>query len=315
MRLAHAAIGVDDLSAAQSFYADVLGFRVHAASPEALHLRAPGEFDAWSLKLVAMPTGGLITFGFRVLDPDGLEELRALHARLGLATQDLPDGHEPGRGPALRVQTPGGHLVDFYHEVEEVALYDDDGVPRSPSRSTHLGHGARLERLDHVNLRVPSIQAGLDYWSGELGLRASEIRLDDDGGVMIAWLRRGGGTHDVALGAFARPGFHHVAYTLPDVSALSAAADLLADAGLESSIEYGPGRHGATNASMMYVKDPAGNRVELYTGDYLRDVDRPPIVWTPEAYARKGLLWWGHEPPASFREPGDVLVSELAAVA
>ena len=315
MRLAHAAIGVDDLEAARSFYCDVLGFEEHVSSPEAVYLHAAGEFDVWSLKLAATPGPGLITFGFRVPTADELDELRALHEGLGLPVQELAAGHEPGRGAALRVQAPGGHTVDFYHDVEEVSLYDPDGVPRLPGHRTHRRSGAALRRIDHVNLRVPDFDAALGYWSGQLGFAASEVLLDRAGDLAFAWLRRTGGTHDVALGAFSRTGFHHVAYTLDDVSALVAAANLLSDAGLEASIEYGPGRHGATDASMMYIKDPAGNRIELYTGDYTRDLDREPITWTADAYGRKGLRWWGPEPPSSFREPGDVLRADQPAAA
>lgn len=312
-RLAHAELAVDDLAAARAFYVDVLGFEEHLAATDALHLRAPGEFDVWSVKLTAAPSAGLIAIGLRVTEPGDLARLRDLHERLGLPTRELAAGAEPGRGAGLRVRVPGGHTVDFHHEIDEVGLYDADGAPRLPTRSTHRTHGVALQRLDHVNLRVPDFPRALAYWSGDLGFSVSEVVLDDRGDPRLAWLRRNPSTHDVALGAYDRPGFHHVAFTLADVSALGAAADLVADAGFQHAMEYGPGRHGATGASAMYLKDPAGNRIELYTGDYLRDLDRPPVRWTPEAYARKGLLWWGQEPPASFREAGAVLLAAEAA--
>jgi catechol 2,3-dioxygenase len=72
-------------------------------------------------------------------------------------------------------------------------------------------------------------------------------------------------------------------------------------------IEYGPGRHGITDAQFLYVRDPDGNRIELYVGDYVRDLDRPPVDWTLAQYETIGLLWWGTQPPASFLLAGPVL--------
>jgi len=83
-------------------------------------------------------------------------------------------------------------------------------------------------------------------------------------------------------------------------------ADLLADAGMQDAIEFGPGRHGATNAFFLYVRDPAGNRLEFYWGDYLRDHDRPPVRWEIDDYRRRGLLWWGQDPPETFFEAGPI---------
>jgi catechol 2,3-dioxygenase len=106
----------------------------------------------------------------------------------------------------------------------------------------------------------------------------------------------------VALGLSPEPVFHHVAYTVSDANALLQAADLIGDARLQDRIEWGPSRHGATNAFALYVRDPAGNRLELYTGDYARDLDRPPLVWRPEDYAQQGHSWWGWPPPDVFVE-------------
>jgi catechol 2,3-dioxygenase len=43
----------------------------------------------------------------------------------------------------------------------------------------------------------------------------------------------------------------------------------------------------------------------------VRDLDRPPVDWTLEQYQTIGLLWWGHQPPASFLEAGPVLDRSL----
>ena len=277
-RLSHVEVAVTDLQRARAFYCDLLGFVPFAESSEALWLRAHGEFDVWSLKLTRDDEHGLLAFGFRVDSEDRLDELATLHDRLARAADE-----EPGRGRMLRVGTPGGHVVDFEHEVDELATRDERG-PHLPMRHTHARHGLGLVRLDHVNVRTATLPAALAYWQGELGFSASERPIGRD----------------------ERVGFHHVAYTLRDTQAIVAAADLLSDA-RRPVIEYGPGRHGITDACFLYIRDPDGNRIELYTGDYVRDLDRPPIDWTLEEYQTTGLLWWGQQPPASFLKAGPVL--------
>ena len=308
-RLSHVEVAVTDLGRARDFYCDTLGFIAFAQSDDALWLRAPQEFDVWSLKLTRDHEHGLLAFGFRVDAEPRLDELAAIHERLGLAHRWREAGEEPGRGRMLRVLTPGGHVVDFEHAVDEVATRDERG-PHLPMRNTHAQRGVGLARLDHVNVRVAELRAALAYWQEELGFSASERQIDDDGEVQRAWLRRGPFSHDMAIGRDDRIGFHHVAYTLPDTSALIAAADLVSDAGLPV-IEYGPGRHGITDACFLYIRDPDGNRIELYAGDYVRDLDRPPVDWTLDEYQTTGLLWWGHEPPASFLAAGPVLDRRL----
>jgi catechol 2,3-dioxygenase len=311
-RLSHVEVAVTDLGRAREFYCDVLGFEVFTETPEALWLRAPAEFDVWSLKLSAEPEAGLLAFGFRVGSEDALDELATLHDRLAVPHRWRAAGEEPGRGRMLRALAPSGHVVDFEHEVDEVSIHGPRG-PQLPMRHTDRQRGAGLARLDHVNVRTATLPQALDYFQGALGFSASERQIDSDGQVQRAWLRRAQGSHDMAIGRDTRLGFHHMAYTLRDNAAVISAADLLADANLPV-IEYGPGRHGITDACFLYIRDPDGTRIELYAGDYVRDLDRPPFDWTLEQYETTGLLWWGQQPPESFLAAGPVLERGLGAM-
>lgn len=306
LRLGHVELVVDDLDLARDFYVDLLGFDEHKADGDRLYLRAVDEFDVWSLCLTQGPTKGLGHLGFRVSSEGDLDELEAMHGRLGLPCERVAPGTEPGQGDALRTMSPDGHPIEFYHRFDEVALGHGDAV-QLPMRTTHLRTGIPPARLDHVNLRVPDTAGALAYWQDELDFQPSELWLHADGSPRTAWLRRASGTHDVALGA-GDAALHHVAYTVSESMLLVRAADLLGDAGLESSLEYGPSRHGATNAFCLYLRDPAGNRIELYANDYFRDLDRPPIRWTAEEYERHGHSWWGQPPGESFlRETSPLL--------
>ncbi len=242
---------------------------------------------------------GLGHLAFRVSDDQSLDDLERLHQELGLPTERVAADTEPHQGPALRTVTPDGHPVEFYHQFDEIHVPDGADV-RLPMRHTTRRRGVPPQRIDHVNLRVPDTPTALGYWSDKLDFRPSELWLEPDETVRTAWVRRTLGTHDVALGR-GDAALHHVAYTLADEPALLRAADLMGDAGLEGDIDYGPSRHGATNAFCLYVFDPAGNRVELYCGDYQRDLDRPPVRWSADAYARHGHSWWGLPPGERFR--------------
>lgn len=299
LRLAHVQIACADLASARAFYVDLLGFVEYAADRQNLYLRGVEEFDVWSLRITAGGRGGLVHSGFRVSDPADLDVIESAQRALGLVVHRAPAGSEPGQGEALRTRTPDGHRIEFFHEFDEIDPYVD-GRLSLPMRRTNVTGGVPPCRIDHVSMRVPDLRAALRYWLGTLDFRASEVWLDPDGTPRVAWLRRQPRSHDIALGTNPAAAFHHLAYGVTDAAALVRAADLIGDARLQHRIEWGPSRHGATNALAMYVGDPDGNRLELYTGDYVRDLDRPPFVWPTADYALQGHSWWGNPPPDSF---------------
>ena len=49
---------------------------------------------------------------------------------------------------------------------------------------------------------------------------------------------------------------------------------------ISDQIERGPGRHGVSNAFYLYLRDPDGHRVEIYTQDYYTgEPDNPTVTW------------------------------------
>ena len=68
------------------------------------------------------------------------------------------------------------------------------------------------------------------------------------------------------------------------------------------AIERGPGRHGISNALFLYLRDPDGHRVEIYTSDYLTvDPDFEPVRWRRDDPYRQ-QLWGGLAPKSWFTE-------------
>jgi catechol 2,3-dioxygenase len=79
--------------------------------------------------------------------------------------------------------------------------------------------------------------------------------------------------------------------------------DVMATSGYLANMERGHGRHGISNAFFLYIRDPDGHRVELFTSDYLTvDPDHVPIRWSLTDPQRQTL--WGHPAPASWFEQG-----------
>jgi catechol 2,3-dioxygenase len=303
-RLGHAELFVRDLSHARDFYVGVLGFIEAAADSSHIFLRGADELETHTLTLTAGSGPGLGHISFRVADPESLDALAKLHAELGIPTTIAPPGLEPGQGKALRVMAPGGVPVEFYHDFELIEYYDQDGRARLPMRHSHALRGVPPTRIDHANLRFTDLAASYRYWVEQLEFSVSEQLEDDDGSLMTVWIRRKATTHDLALGRFSASACHHIAFLAEDGAHVIRAADLLADAGYRESIEFGPGRHGITNAFFLYVRDPSGNRIEIYANDYWKDLDRPPLRWRRSEFASGGMLWWGGMPPGSFVECG-----------
>ncbi|WP_141334019.1 3,4-dihydroxyphenylacetate 2,3-dioxygenase [Paenibacillus sp. tmac-D7] len=302
LRLGHTELFVTDLEKAREFYVDVLGFREHDSDKQHIYLRGVDEFDTHTLTLTKNSYSGLGHFALRVSDPEDLERLAYHHKKLGIPYTRVPDGAEPGQGASLRIVEPNGHPIEFYHDMQQIDIFDETGrLKRLPMRFTHTDKGIPPLRIDHVNLRVASVDKALNYWRDELNFSVSEY-VERDGETFAAWTRRFPGTHDVALVKASGAALHHVAYTVQGPAEIIRTADLLADAGYQDSIEYGPGRHGLSNAFFLYIRDPDGNRMEIYTGDYLRDLDMPPVKWTWEDYNTRGRLWWGAAHPERFQE-------------
>jgi catechol 2,3-dioxygenase len=272
LRLGHAELMVRNLAEARAFYVDVLGFDEAGSDERHLYLRGSEDLEKHTLTLTASDGPGLGHLAFRASDPDDLDALEKAHVRLGLATRRVPPGAEPGQGEALRVQDPLGYPVEFYHDFELVDYYDPDGMPRLPMRRTHTQRGIPPTFINHVNIRVSDMPAAKHYWVDVLGFSISEQVEEEDGSLRACWTRRKPMTHDVALLKATETGFHHLAYLVEDVIR---AADLIVDSGWRQLIDFGPGRHGATNAFYLYVRDPDGNRLEIYANDYWKDLDLP----------------------------------------
>ena len=127
----------------------------------------------------------------------------------------------------------------------------------------------------------------------DLGFRVTEDIQDEEGTVYAAWMRRKPTVHDTAMTGGDGPRMHHVAFATHEKHNIIAICDKLGALRRSDAIERGPGRHGVSNAFYLYLRDPDGHRVEIYTQDYYTgDPDNPVVTWDVHDNQRRD--WWGN---------------------
>jgi catechol 2,3-dioxygenase len=293
VRLGHVVLTVADLARARRFYVDLLGLNVLHETADALYLRGVEDRE-WSLKLEVDSTARVRQFGFKVGSEAALDQLESLALAHGLASRRVSERDRPSM---LRLEDPFGFPMTFYaRSVRHPWLLQRYDLHRGPG----------ITRIDHVNLFSPVVGEMSRWYQDQLGFRLTEYTEDRNGVIWAAWLHRKGNVHDLAVTNGTGPRMHHLAYCLPDGARITHLCDLLAGARAEGHIERGPGRHGISNAFYLYLRDPDGHRVELYTSDYLTvDPDFEPIRWDRDDIRRQ-QLWGGPAPKSWFTEGSPV---------
>lgn len=289
IRAAYAELIVTDLDASRWFYHDVLGLVVTEEDENFVYLRAFEEYLHHSLVLRKGDVPALGMLGYRVRSPRELDIAEAYHRDLGCRVERRRAGMRRGIGETVAVQDPLGFPVEYF--------YASDHVERLTQRYDLHGAGA-ITRLDHFNVVTPDVPAAQAVME-RLGFRVSEDIRDSDGTVYAAWLFRKPTVHDIALTGGDGPRLHHIAFHAHERSQILHICDKLGALRQSDAIERGPGRHGVSNAFYLYLRDPDGHRVEIYSQDYWTgDPDNPVITWDVHDNQRRD--WWGTPVVASW---------------
>ena len=286
VRIGHIVLAVTDLSAARRFYVDLLGFNIVYDEKGALYLRGVEDRE-WTLKLELAADAGVKHIAYKAGSEEAVDQLAAFaqEQRLPLRWENERDLER-----VLRIEDPFGFPVAFYHRSVK--------HPWLLSRF-HEHRGPGIQRIDHVNVLSPQVQQMTEWYLKHWGFRLSEYTEDDDHRMWASWIQRKGNVHDLAITNGAGPRLHHFAFWMPDSSRILLLCDILAGALATDHIERGPGRHGISNAFFLYLRDPDGHRIELYTSDYLTvDPDFEPIRWHLDDPRRQTL--WGAPAPRSW---------------
>jgi catechol 2,3-dioxygenase len=295
IRMSHIELGVSDLATSRKFYVDTLGLIETDQVGGSLYLRGLEERNHHSFVLTESETADVRRLGFKVgseADLDRIEshfQSKRLHTEWGVR-------HAQGR--TLLARDPFGMPLEFCYEFEQV---------RRSLQQYGQYRGCYPQRIDHFNCFTPNVQSSHDFWALDLGFRTAEYTRTEEGDELWAiWMHRKGNVHDMAFTNGAGPRLHHVAIWAPTAMNIIHLCDLMATTGYLANMERGPGRHGISNAFFLYVRDPDGHRVEIYTSDYLTvDPDFEPVEWDLRDPQRQTL--WGTAAPRSWFEEGSPL--------
>ncbi len=283
LRCASMELVVTDLARSREFYVDVLGLFVTEEDDDVVYLRSAEEFIHHNLVLRQGPVAAVAAFSYRVRSAADLDRAVAFYTELGCDVRRAPDGFVKGVGDSVRVSDPLGFPLEFFADTEHQERLHwryDLFVP------------GQIVRLDHFNQVTPDVPRAVRHLQ-DLGFRVTEDIADAEGTVYAAWVRRKPTVHDTAATGGDGPRMHHVAFSTHEKHNILAICDKLGALRRSDCIERGPGRHGVSNAFYLYLRDPDGHRVEIYTQDYYTgDPDNPVVTWDVHDNQRRD--WWGN---------------------
>jgi catechol 2,3-dioxygenase len=291
-RASHVELGVTDLAASRAFYVDCLGMLVSDETTDALYLRGIEERNHHSIVLRRTGAPVCYALGYKVASEGELDRAAGWLTERGMSAEFR---NVPFQGRTLRARDVRGMPIEFYATMEQRP---------SALQKYGLHRGARIQRIDHLNCFTDDVQSSYEFYT-QLGFRLTEYTETDDVSPQFwaVWMHRKGNVHDIAFTNGRGPRLHHVGVWTAGPLDILNVCDVMATTGYLANMERGPGRHGISNAFFLYVRDPDGHRVEMFTSDYLTvDHDHQPIRWTLRDPQRQTL--WGHPAPKSWFEEG-----------
>jgi catechol 2,3-dioxygenase len=263
------------------FFTDVIGLYESGRDEQSVYLRAWGDHFHHSLVVTEGPHSGVAHIGWRTAGEEQLETVvkRIEAAGLGEGWRDPVTGH----GRAYRYRSPGGHLHEVFWEVERYVAPAElrSTFPPRPQRFSPVGTAAR--QIDHVTIATVAMNDDIAFYRDVHGARFMECTVMEPGAEpFFSELSNNEQAHDLALiadhGSGLRGRSHHIAFWLDQPSEVIRAADVLIEAG--TPIEYGPGKHGHGENTYLYVREPGGHRIELFSGGYRNyQPDWEPVEW------------------------------------
>jgi len=298
--LAHLEIYSPKLEESVAFFRDMLGMDVAHRKGKSVYMRAYEDHYHNTLIITENDEAGLGHMALRTRTPQALERRVDAIEKMGYGLGWI-DG-DVGHGPAYQFQSPDGHKMEIFWEVDYFKASEDQKTALLNRPQKRPGRGVPVRRLDHVNLLAQETNKNVEFLEEALGFNVRERILDENDKDVAAWLSVTNLAHDIAImgdGLGEKGRLHHICYWYGYPQNLSDVSDLLIDNGYE--IEVSPIKHGVSQASCMYVFEPGGNRVELFgdSGYLIFDPDWETVEWKGED-TEKAILWHGSSLPEEF---------------
>lgn len=286
-----------DLNESIVHYRDRVGLDL-ASEPgnDRAYLHAFDEFDRHSIILREADSAGLDVMGFKVSKESDLDTFKTRLEAMGVATETIPAGADPGVGRRVRFTAPTKHTFDLYHEME---LSDDAPMTRNPDVWRREPRGMRVVRFDHCALSGGDIAGSAKIFIEALDFEITEQAIDEASGAQMAiFLSCSNKAHDVAFLGYPEDGkLHHTSFLLDSWNDVGHAADIITR--YDMSIDIGPTRHGITRGQTIYFFDPSGNRNETFSGGYHYYPDNPMRVWGSDSIG-KAIFYYERKLADSF---------------
>jgi 2,3-dihydroxy-p-cumate/2,3-dihydroxybenzoate 3,4-dioxygenase len=233
---------------------------------------------------------GLKRVGLELESAADLARAREYVKSLGLAVEEVAASELQRMRTlaAIRFRLPGSGLcLEFFVQMMHLAQAYQPSV-------------TKIERLGHVVLNVSDFDGALDWLTGKLGFRISDLVPG-----FAAFLRCHPNPlhHSLAILAGSDNHLNHVNFMVTDIDDIGCAMNRVKEAGVE--IVFGPGRHLPSESIFLYFLDPDGMTVEYSFG----------METFPEEGARQPRLLeavpatldtWGSLPNAAFGKIGRI---------
>lgn len=308
--LAHVELYSPKLEESVKFFKEMLGMSEISRQGKSVYMRAYEDHYHNTLILTENHEAGLGHLSLRATSPQALERRVAQIEKMGYGIGWI-DG-DVGHGRAYQFNSPDGHLMEVFWDVEYYLATDDQKTPLLNRPQKRPNRGVPVRRIDHVNLLASETNKNVEFLEEALGFKVRERILAEDKTDVAAWLSVSNLVHDVAImgDALGEKGrLHHLCYWYGYPQHLSDVSDLLIDSGYE--IEVSPIKHGVSQAQCMYVFEPGGNRIELFgdSGYLIFDPDWKTIEWDAKGIDQ-AILWHGTQLPQEFFTYGTPLRSK-----
>ena len=286
-------LSVPDASAAEDFYG-TFGLDVQAKG-NTLEIKTFGHDHRWGSVVEGAKAKALhhLSFGCYA---DDLGRLKARIEGNGVKLIDPPPGFESNgfwfrnhEGILIEVKVAPKVSPDKKAESQWVSV----GPGKAGAAIRAKSPPVRPRRLSHVLVFTSDIDASIDFYSRNLGLRLSDRAAD-----IVAFMHgiHGSDHHMLALVKSSAPGFHHCSWDVASINDIGLGAMRMADKGYSKG--WGLGRHVLGSNYFHYIQDPWGSYAE-----YSCDIDYIPAIqdWQAGEHRPEDSFYlWGPEVPREF---------------
>jgi catechol 2,3-dioxygenase len=275
--LAHAELSCTDVEASRDFLCEVFGLIEVDRASDSIYLRCWGDWQSHSVILSPGGAPGAAHLAWGVDEPEELPVIKEQLEAHGAETWWVDD--EPLQARALRFNLGDGQIYEL--------LSDELRTPvTAVSSRLHAqplalrGVGVEPRRLDHCHVGTDAFDETSSTFREVLGFKIREQVNRPTGEVLTHFLSVNSQVHDIAVRRSRELDFHHIALWIDSREHMLRSAELLCHRGYPP--EIGPGQHASTQAFFCHVKEPSGNRIEMFSAQYIVYEPWVPQQWTTE---------------------------------